>query len=61
MMDDIDCTCGISDQVRFNPGLLHYPCLVHGYVFATKKDRIELLEERVSRLEARLEEGSGHE
>jgi hypothetical protein len=57
-MHDIDCTCRASDHVRYNPGLLRYPCPVHAYVFATKTERIELLEERVSRLEARAEEGS---
>jgi hypothetical protein len=55
-MDDVDCTCRASDHVRYNPGLLHYPCPVHHYVFASKTDRIEMLEERVSNLECLLAE-----
>jgi hypothetical protein len=54
-MDDVDCTCRISDHVRYNPGLLNYPCPIHGFVFASKKDRLEMLEERVSKLEAALD------
>jgi hypothetical protein len=53
-MDDIDCTC-IS--VAYNVGLVRYPCPVHGYLYASEQERIEMLEERVSRLEARAEEG----
>jgi hypothetical protein len=43
--------------VRYNEGLLRFPCPVHGITFATKRERLEMLEERVSRLEARAEEG----
>lgn len=54
MSDDakyVDCTCRASEPARYNPGLLHYPCPVHGYVYATEHERIELLEERVKLLE----------
>jgi len=47
-----ECHC----RDRVNP---QFPCPVHGYTYATKTTRIELLEERVSRLETRAEEGSG--
>ena len=56
MSDDIDCTCRQSSSVRYNEGLLRFPCPVHGITFATKRERLEMLEERVSRLEARAEE-----
>ena len=44
-MNDLDCTC------RANSILKRFPCPVHGLVFATKNDRLELLEERVNKLE----------
>jgi hypothetical protein len=37
--------------VRFNLGLLQYPCPVHGYLYANVEERLELLEERVTALE----------
>ena len=46
-----DCTCRASEYVRFNLGLLQYPCPVHGYLYANVEERLELLEERVTALE----------
>jgi hypothetical protein len=45
-----DCTCEWNPKVRGSRE--RYPCPLHGYVYATKTQRIELLEERVSRLES---------
>ena len=53
MMDDIDCTC-IS--VAYMVGLVNYPCPVHGYLYASEQERIEMLENRMSEVERRLEE-----
>jgi len=52
-----DCTCS------WNPTLLssqhRFPCLLHGYVYATKKRRIEMLEARVAALEELFERRPG--
>lgn len=52
MTDLTDCTC--IQTVGFSKRT--FPCLVHGMTFASKTERIELLEERVSRLEAHYHE-----
>lgn len=53
MTQDLNCTCVADDYIAYHPSYANYPCPVHGYVYATVEERLELLEARVTELERR--------